>query len=557
MTPTDRTPGAVRLTSGTALLVSAALVAAPLRLHAQDAVPTRMTLGGPPPAVHTEAGLRAFLDELETQEFAINTAAGIETYYQWRGETSHRAAATARLANDLLNRPDYAAIVNAWQGKVSDSTLARRVTLHARAFLQAKADPHLVIALTDLQSAIQDSIEKFRFTFGGMPYTGTTISEIVDTSGDRERRHAAFVTAPQRSAVIGASVRRAMALNDSIGRQEGFANGADAGLVFSSLTRAQVLHDLDAFERATRPAYMAMLGRVRQDLHITRVEPWDIDYWLTLQERGVADAYPQDQGLTRLHDLFKALGFHSDSLPIDVRVWDVPTGGITFPIRPPFEARLLTNPFTGSDFYETLFHEYGHALNAVLMRPDLSPIFLGGDETPMSEGQAETLGHFAYDRHWLVRAAGVTPAQAAALEAIGKEQLLLWLRRTICLNAWVEINAYANLHADLNALYHESYQRFVGVELPPGDYIGDRDMLATGPLYFQSYLYANMIATQFRAAMREQFHTTDLSQDPRVAGWLTSNVYADGGQIPWTTKVVRATGHSLTVDALVAYLTAN
>ena len=107
------------------------------------------------------------------------------------------------------------------------------------------------------------------------------------------------------------------------------------------------------------------------------------------------------------------------------------------------------------------------------------------------------------------------------------------------------------------ALIHESYQRFVGVELPPGQYFGDRDMFATGPLYFQSYLYANMIATQFRAAMREQFHTSDLSQEPRVAAWLTTNIYADGGLVPWPAKVVRATGRPLAVDDLVAYLTGN
>ncbi|MFI5248782.1 MAG: hypothetical protein ACHQTF_02365 [Gemmatimonadales bacterium] len=561
MTHTDRSPAPARrlrratMPACVALLAGAAAIAAPSGLRAQDAARARMTLGGAPPTVRTQADLKAFLDDLESQEFAINTALGVETYYQWRGETTHRAAATNALANDLLNHRDYAAIVNAWKGKVSDSTLARRVELHARAFLQAKANPRLVLALVTLQSAIQDSIEKFRYTFGGQHYTSTALGEIVDTAGDRELRRGAYVAATQRTPVIGPSVLRAMALNDSIGRQEGFANGADAGLVLSSLNRTQVLHDLDAFERATRPAYLAMLARARNDLHIARVEPWDIDYWLTLQERGVADAYQQDQGLTRLHDLFKALGFHSDSLPIDVRVWDVPTGGITFPIRPPFEARLLTNPFTGSDFYETLFHEYGHALNAVLMRPDLSPIFFAGDETPMGEGTAETVGHFAYDRHWLARTANLTPAKAAALETVGKEQLLLWLRRSICLNAWIELNAYSNLHGDLEALTHESYQRFVGVELPPGQYFGDRDMFATGPLYFQSYLYANMIATQFRAAMRDQFHTSDLSQDSRVAAWLTTNVYADGGRIPWATKVMRATGHPLTVDALVTYLT--
>lgn len=542
-------------TFASAAVVMAAL-ALPLRLHAQDSAGARLTLGGPPPAIRNEAQLRAFLDELETQQFAIGTALALESYYQWQGKTTHRVAATSRLASDLLSRKDYAAVVDAWRGKVTDSTLERRLELHQRAFLQAKADPRLVLALSDLQSGLQDTIERFRFALGEKRFTGTGISEIVDTSSDRDRRHAAFVTRPQRAAVTGAGVLRSMVLIDSIGRQEGFPTGADAWLVQSSLTREQVLHDLDAFERATRPAYLAMLERVQHDLHVQRVEPWDINYWLTLQERAVADAYPQKVGVTRLRALFRALGFHTDSLPIDVRVWDVPTGGITFPIRPPFEARLLTNPFTGSSFYETLFHEYGHAVNAVLMRPDLSPIFLGGDETPMGEGTAETLGHFAYDRRWIARAAHVTPVQATALERVGKEQLLLWLRRTICLNAWVELTAYSNLHADLDSLYHESYQRFVGVELPPGDYFGNQDMFATGPLYYQSYLYANMIAAQFRAAMRTTFHVEDLSHEPRVAGWLTSYVYADGGRVPWPTKVVRATGQPLTVDALVTYLTA-
>ena len=542
-----------RIVAPLVALLAAVLGAGPLA--AQDTGGTRLTLGGAPPPIQTEAQLRRFLDDLETQEFAIGTAQAVESYYQWRGETTHRVAATTRLANDLLNRRDYAAVVDAWRGKVQDSTLERRLELHQRAFLQAKADPRLVLALSDLQSTLQDTLEQFRFTAGGNRFTGTALGEIVDTSGDRERRRAAFIATPQIAAAIGPSVRRSMALIDSIGREEGFATGADAQLVLSSLTRDQVLRDLDAFERATRPTYLAMLERARRDLRVEHMEPWDIDYWLTLQERGVADAYPQRPFLFRLRALFRALGFRVDSLPIDVRVWDVPTGGITFPIRPPFEARLLTNPFTGSNFYGTLFHEYGHAVNAALERPDLSPIFLYGDETPMSEGTAETVGNFAYDRHWIGRAAHLSSAQAAKLERVGREQLLLWLRRTICLNAWVEITAYGDLHANLDSLYHEAYQRFVGVTLPAGDYVGADDMFATGPLYYQSYLYADMIAAQFRDAMRATFHVDDLSREPRVAGWLTTYIYADGGRVPWATKVVRATGKALSIDPLVKYLT--
>jgi hypothetical protein len=297
-----------------------------------------------------------------------------------------------------------------------------------------------------------------------------------------------------------------------------------------------------------------MLEHVKRDLHVSRVEPWDIQYWLHLQEQSVADAYPREPGVKRLLDLSRALGFAADSLPIDVTVWDVPTGGITFPVRPPFESRLLTNPFTGADFYETLFHEYGHCLNAVLTRPSLPLVFLQGDETPLSEGLAETLGHFAYDRYWIARAANLSFEKAAALERVGKLRLLLWLRRSIALNAWVEIHSYPNLHADLDRLYRESYQRFVGVTLPAGDYFGTKDDFATGPLYYQSYLYANMIAAQLREAMRLQFAVPDLSEEPRVAGWLTQYFFGPGGSIPWQEKIRRATGRPLSMDALIAYL---
>ncbi|HEX5386771.1 MAG TPA: hypothetical protein VFW66_08745 [Gemmatimonadales bacterium] len=520
-------------------------------------MPTRLTLGGPPPRVRTEGELAAFLDELEAQELMVYEADGLEAYYQWKGETRHFAGPFARLAADLVSRRDYAAVIDRWRGKVKDSTLARRLELHHRDFLVSRVNPALSIALVDLQTAIQDTVEQLRFTVNGARLTRTALSALVDTSADRSLREAAYRALPQVSAHTRAPIVRALGLLDRIGRQEGFANGAEAGLNNSSLEPVQVMHDLEAFEQATRPGYLAILDRVKQDLAINRVEPWDIDYWLHRQEAAAGDrAWPKDSGLARLHDLMHAMGFAVDSLPIDIKVWDVPTGGITFPIRPPLEARLLTNPFPGSQFYETLFHEYGHALNFTLMRHDLPAAFFRGDETPLGEGLAETLGHFAYDHHWLARAGGVSTADAARLEAVGKMQLLLWLRRTIALNASAEITHYLHPAEDLDSLYAATYRRYVGVELPAGDYFATRDMFATGPLYFQSYLYANMIAAQLREAMRAQFGVEDLTREPRVAKWLTEKFFAQGAAVPWPEKIRQATGHPLSTDALVRYLAA-
>lgn len=522
--------------------------------HAADA-PYHLPLGGPAPQVTTEAQLRDFLDELEAQEFLVYEGVNLEGYYQWRGVEPHLVTPFSRFAADLRSRRDYAAVIEQWRGKVADPLLARRLDLHHRDFLQSRADPAQVIALADAQTAVQDSANNFRFTVGDSLVTLTGLGETMQLSGDRATRRAAFLALQQSANAHTAAIVHAMELNDAIGKQEGFANGAEAGLAAASLTRAQVLRDLDAFELGTRPIMQAMLAQAKRDLKLDKVQPWDIDYWLHLQETaGGDDAWPREPGLQRMNALMTHLGFQPDSLPIDARVWDVPTGGITFPIRPPYESRLLTNPFTGSNFYETLFHEYGHCLNAVLTDKTLPPSCLVGDETPMSEGVAECLGHFAYDAHWLQSAAGVSPERAAQLERVGKMQLLLWLRRSICLNAYFEVTAYGNLRMNLDSLYAASYKRFVGAELPAGHFFAYRDIFATGPLYFQSYLYANMIATQFREAMRAQFGVEVLMKEPRVAGWLTQYAFGPGGSIPWPEKVVRATGKPLGTEALARYL---
>lgn len=535
-----------------AVLALAALPAP--HVSAEEAV-YHLPLGGTAPEVRSEADLRGFLDELEAQELMIYEAQALEGYYQWRGNQPHFVTPFSRFGNDLRNRRDYAAIIEHWRGHVADTTLARRLDVQHKAFLQSRADPAHVLALSNATSALQDSVNVFRFRIGGQPKTLTGLSEMLSTESDRTLRREAFLAMPQAAAAHTPAILECMRRVDQIGREEGFPNGAEAGLELSTLTRQQVLRDLDAFEAGTRKTMLAMVARASSDLKLDRTQPWDIDYWLHLQEvAGGDDAWPREPGLSRMNALMKELGFHADSLPIDARIWDVPTGGITFPIRPPFESRLLTNPFTGSDFYETLFHEYGHCLNAVLTDPRLPPAFLLGDETPLSEGLAECLGHFAYDAQWLKRAAGVTPERAAALERVGKMQLLLWLRRSICANAYFELTAYGNLNANLDSLYAATYRRFVCVELPKGRYFGYRDGFGTGPLYFQSYLYANMVATQLREAMKSEFGVSDLTREPRVADWLTRHMFGPGGSVPWPEKIRRATGRPLGTEALSRYL---
>jgi hypothetical protein len=537
-----------------AIAASLAL-AAPLAAQQPPTAATHLGLGAAPPPIRTEADLTRFLDDLEAQQWALERAATLETYAQWKGLPNHRAEAMNRLINEFSTRRDYAKVIDLWKGRVREPMLARRLQVQANYFLAAKADPALAVRLGELQTAIQDTFRQYRYQLDGKELTQTQLGIIIDTTADRATRRRAYEAIPGLSARTAPLIRQAMAMNDRMGRQEGFPSGAASQLSLSGLTPTQVLRDLNSFEQATRPAYEALLARIARDLKLEKVEAWDLDYWFHLQEQQVsADAYPSSQAMQRIRALATGMGFNVDSLPITVTVYDVPTGGVAFPIRPAYEARLLSNPFPGGRFYSTLFHEYGHTVHAVLIRPDLPLSLLSADPQPATEGLGETLGHFAFDRRFLTRVGGVNPEQAAALERLGKLQQLLWLRRTIGANAYAEVQAYLDLTANFDSVFTDSYRRFVGVDLPPGDYASTRDLFGTVPLYYPAYLYANMFAAQLREAMRKEFGTDDLSREPRVAEWLTRNFYGPGQSIPWMEKVRRATGRPLDSRALVDFL---
>lgn len=540
------------------LLAALAGIFAAGRLPAAEAgarEPVRLALAGPVPPVDTEDELRRFVTDLEAQRFLLATALNLESYHQWVGRPQHLVAEYTRFTNDLLARRDYAAVLARWRDRVSDPVLRRRVELLHRDFRQAQVDPALVRELGDARVALQDRVGAFRIRLGDEQLTPTAAGERIRTDPDRARRRAAFLALPQLSAAHGDAILACMRLHDRISRAEGFSNGAAAGLERQGLNVDEAIRALEAFEEGTRSLMAAAMDRAQIDLGVARLEPWDLKYWLHRQEAaGGGDAWPREAGLSRLRELMMGLGFALDPLQIDVAVRDVPTGGVAFPIRPGFESRLLTNPFTGSDFYATLFHEFGHTLHAVLMDPNLPPGFLTDDGGPIAEGLAETLGHFAYDPHWLERVAGIPPDRASRLAGIGRMQLLVWLRHSIGLNAYFELLAYRHLDADLDQLYALAYKRFVGMDLPAGRFYASVDMFATAPTYVVAYLYANMIATQLREAMRAEFGVGDLTREARVGPWLTRHFFAPGRSVAWPEMIRRATGRPLDTAALQRYL---
>jgi peptidyl-dipeptidase A len=115
-----------------------------------------------------------------------------------------------------------------------------------------------------------------------------------------------------------------------------------------------------------------------------------------------------------------------------------------------------------------------------------------------------------------------------------------------------ECRAYEAVDGDLNGLWCDVVDRFLGV--PSDEMPGWAHNLfwSSHPIYIQNYVIGEVVASQTLNALRDQFGGVD-NRD--IGAWLTANYFEAGASVPWRQKVVHATGAALSTDALLAELT--
>jgi peptidyl-dipeptidase A len=116
---------------------------------------------------------------------------------------------------------------------------------------------------------------------------------------------------------------------------------------------------------------------------------------------------------------------------------------------------------------------------------------------------------------------------------------------------------YANPRRDLVATWWDLVERFQRLHRPDGRTAPDwasKIHLATSPVYYQSYLLGELLASQLDQAVRE--HAGGFVGRPQAGAFLAGRVFAPGASRPWRDLVAEATGHQLGPAAFLSGLAA-
>ncbi len=421
-----------------------------------------------------------------------------------------------------------------------DPVLARRRQLFLReaTYTNISADPQLAA----LVEGIQRDEDAFRYRVGSRRLTRAELNNTLAHSPDRELRRQCWEARSQLTALTGHRIRQAMKMRIALARRYAHRPFPEFMLEYKGIGGQKAL--LVSFEQIraeTEAPYRQLLERIRRELKVEKVEPWDLDYFFsTLTGDFEQKLFVPEKTWPQIKQVAASLGYDFDRLPVDVKIADITFGGGTYPIRYGKEVKMLVNKYTGLRFTDTLLHESGHGLHYSL---ENEPSFMlrSAFPEPFDEGMGQVMALMLYRTEVATRYFGLTPEQARLVEERYRLKDLFDLRDTIA-DSVFEFEAYANPDQDLDALYNRIYSGYIGVEMHGARPWAFDPFYSTGPIYLQSYVLAEMVGWQVHHALDQKFGR---AWDAQTGVYLRQKFFSRGGLLTLDQIMQEGTGEPL------------
>jgi Zn-dependent M32 family carboxypeptidase len=292
---------------------------------------------------------------------------------------------------------------------------------------------------------------------------------------------------------------------------------------------------------------------MKNELSVEVLEPWDIEHFFARlsgpevdRELSRQTAWPRTRALSR------ALGWDLARLPVTLKVADIAFGGGTYPILYGREVRMLVNTYDGLTFTDTLLHEAGHALH-YCFDDEGSFLLKSNYAQPFDEGLGQAISLLLYRPEVGTKFFGLTKAQVGAMAEAYRLGSLFDLRQRIA-SSLFEFEAYADPDQDLSAAYDRLFQKYVGVSTHGRPVWAYNPFYATGPIYLQSYVLAEMVGRQIHDAIDRRFGRV---WGPAAGSYLRERFFARGGRLTLDEILVEGTGQPLSAAALTAALSSS
>ena len=420
----------------------------------------------------------------------------------------------------------------------------RKLFLNEAVYTRITNDP----ALTAVVEQITQQENAIRYKVGDRQLTRAELTDLLAHNPDRKLREQAWRATSQITAANGERIQTAIKLRNQLARKYSSELFSTFILQRKGMEVQKLFEWFEDIREKTEPEYQQLLERMRRELGIAKVEPWDLEFYLSrFANEFESQKFSTKDGWTKAKQLTANLGYNLD--PVEMHVADLSFGGAAYPVLYGREVKILANRYSGTYFYDRLLHATGHALHYQMMA---EPSFLlrNNYAEPMDEGMAQVIALMLYRPEVNTKLFGLTQEQASIVGETYRLKTLFTVRDTIA-DSLSEFEAYADPDQDPSAVYNRIHAEYLGVDMHDTAVWAFNPMYGSDPIYLQSFVVGEMVAHQIQHKTDQEFGK---NWDKRAGEYLKTSFYSHGAALSTDSLMRGGTGEPLTPRYLIHFL---
>ena len=420
----------------------------------------------------------------------------------------------------------------------------RKLFLNEAVYTRITNDP----ALTAVVEQITQEENTFRYKVGDRQLTRAELTDLLAHNSDRNLREQAWQATSQITTANSERLQTAIKLRNQLARKYSSELFSTFMLQRKGMEVQTLFEWFEDIREKTEPEYQRLLQRMRRELGITKIEPWDLEFYFShFTNEFESQKFSTEDGWSKAKALTAGLGYNLD--PVEMHVADLSFGGAAYPVLYGREVKILANRYSGTYFYDRLLHATGHALHYQMMA---EPSFLlrNNYAEPMDEGLAQLIALMLYRPEVNTKLFALSPEQASIVGETYRLKTLFTVRNTIA-DSLSEFEAYADPDQDPSAVYNRIHAKYLGVDMHDTAVWAFNPMYGSDPIYLESFVVGEMVAHQIQHKTDQEFGK---SWDKRAGEYLKTSFYSHGATQSMDSLMRSGTGESLTPRYLIHFL---
>jgi Zn-dependent M32 family carboxypeptidase len=420
----------------------------------------------------------------------------------------------------------------------------RKLFLNEAVYTRITNDPEL----TAVVEQITRQENATRYNVGDRQLTRAEVTDLLTHNPDRKLREQAWRATSQIATANGERIQNAIKLRNQLAGKYSTELFSIFMLHRKGLEVQSLFGWFEQIREETEPEYQRLLERMRHELGVARIEPWDLEYYFSnFTNEFESQKFSTDEGWTKVKDLTATLGYNLD--PVEMHVADLSFGGAAYPVLYGREVKILANRYSGIYFYDRLMHATGHALHYQMMA---EPSFLlrNNYAEPVDEGLAQVITLMLYRPEVNTKLFALTSEQAAIVGTTYRLKMLFSVRNTIA-DSMSEFEDYADPNQDPSVIYNRIHAKYLGVDMHDTAVWAFNPMYGSDPIYLQSFVVGEMVAHQIEHKTDQQFGN---NWGIKAGQYLGTNFYSRGAVQSIDRLMQNGTGERLTPRYLIQFL---